>query len=63
MKRKELIEDVESLIAEYCNGCFVHQAHKEEYGRRFAHRFCITQCTVGEMLKKYGEKLSGNKKG
>ncbi|MFL6561863.1 MAG: zinc-finger domain-containing protein, partial [Bacillus sp. (in: firmicutes)] len=39
-------------------GCFLHQHLKKEDGRRAAHRFCITQCTVGEQLQEYGKKLS-----
>ncbi|WP_308435596.1 zinc-finger domain-containing protein [Neobacillus kokaensis] len=48
---------VESLIGEYCEGCFVHQQLKKEGGKRRAHRFCITQCTIGEKLREYGKKL------
>nr|WP_285889706.1 zinc-finger domain-containing protein [Neobacillus niacini] len=49
---------VESLLGQYCNGCFVHQQFKQDGGRRFAHRFCISQCTVGEKLQEYGKKLT-----
>ncbi|MEH7113440.1 zinc-finger domain-containing protein [Neobacillus niacini] len=56
--RKELFFHVESLLCQYCNGCFVHKQFKQEGGRRFAHRFCISQCTVGEKLQEYGKKLT-----
>ncbi|MFS0776380.1 zinc-finger domain-containing protein [Neobacillus sp. 3P2-tot-E-2] len=56
--RKELFNHVETLLAVYCNGCFVHQQFKQEGGRRFAHRFCISQCTVGEKLQEYGKRLT-----
>lgn len=55
--RKELLSQVESLMAEYCEGCFLHRHMKKEGGRRAAHRFCISQCTVGEKLQEYGKKL------
>ncbi|MEW9049901.1 MAG: zinc-finger domain-containing protein [Neobacillus sp.] len=55
--RRELLSNVEALMAQYCNGCLLHQHFKQEGGRRFAHRFCISQCTVGERLKEYGKKL------
>ncbi|WP_342432048.1 zinc-finger domain-containing protein [Neobacillus sp. FSL H8-0543] len=55
--RKELFTNVETLMSQYCNGCLLHQHFKEEGGRRFAHRFCISQCTVGEKLQEYGKKL------
>ncbi|MFF2450403.1 zinc-finger domain-containing protein [Neobacillus sp. NPDC058068] len=56
--RKELLGQVESLMNQYCDGCFLHQQLKKEGGRRLAHRFCISQCTVGEKLQEYGEKLT-----
>jgi len=56
--RKELLSHVETLITEYCEGCFLHKQLKKEGGRRLAHRFCITQCTIGEKLQEYGKKLS-----
>jgi hypothetical protein len=56
--RREVIENVESLLDQYCMGCFLNKSFKQEGGKRFAHRFCITQCTVGEKLKEFGKKLS-----
>ncbi|MDQ0197590.1 zinc-finger domain-containing protein [Neobacillus ginsengisoli] len=56
--RRELLSIVETLMGEYCEGCFLHRHLKKEGGRRLAHRFCITQCTVGEKLQEYGKKLS-----
>jgi hypothetical protein len=55
--RKELLTQVEALMSQYCDGCFLHLQLKKESGKRFAHRFCITQCTVGEQLKEYGRKF------
>ncbi|OLS37747.1 zinc-finger domain-containing protein [Bacillus sp. MRMR6] len=55
--RKELFNHVGALLAQYCDGCLLHKHFKQEGGRRSAHRFCISQCTVGERLKKYGKKL------
>jgi len=58
INRRELLSHVESLMAQYCEGCFLHQHMKKEGGRRAAHRFCISQCTVGEQLQEFGKKLS-----
>ncbi|MBV7508026.1 zinc-finger domain-containing protein [Bacillus sp. sid0103] len=58
LNRRELLSHVESLMTQYCEGCFLHQHLKKEGGRRAAHRFCISQCTIGEQLQKYGKKLS-----
>jgi hypothetical protein len=56
--RRQLIGNVESIMDQYCLGCFLNKYLKQEGGRRFAHRFCITKCTVGEKLKEFGKKLS-----
>ena len=58
VSRREMIEMVDSLMDQYCMGCFLKQFLKQEGGKRSAHRFCITQCTVGENLKEFGKKLS-----
>jgi hypothetical protein len=56
--RKELLNQVERIMQQYCEGCFLHRHLKKEGGRRAAHQFCISQCTVGEKLQEYGKKLS-----
>ncbi|RFU64079.1 zinc-finger domain-containing protein [Peribacillus saganii] len=58
MERKLLYEDVENILSEYCKECFVKSHFRKEHGRRFAHKFCISSCTVGEKLKLIGGKLS-----
>jgi hypothetical protein len=58
MIRRELLDHVEVLMNMYCEGCFLHKHLKKEGGRRVAHRFCITQCTIGEKLQEYGKKLN-----
>ncbi|WP_141434040.1 zinc-finger domain-containing protein [Bacillus sp. 03113] len=58
MNRKKILNEVEELIENYCKDCFLFKFHKEEKGRRYAHRFCISKCTVGEKIKNCGEKLS-----
>ncbi|AIM15375.1 MULTISPECIES: zinc-finger domain-containing protein [Neobacillus] len=56
--RKELLSQVENIMNEFCVGCFVHRQLKKECGKRTAHRFCISQCTVGEKIKEFGKKLN-----
>lgn len=59
--RKELLSHVEALMVHYCEGCFLHHHFKMEGGRRLAHRFCISQCTIGEKIQEYGKNLSSKK--
>lgn len=61
MERKKLMQEADELMKEFCQDCFLYQHNKTEYGKRNAHRFCISQCTVGNKLKEYGEKLSESK--
>jgi hypothetical protein len=58
MERKKLFKEVDSLINFYCEGCFIKTTLQKENSKTFAHRFCIEKCTIGEMLKQYGNKLS-----
>jgi len=58
LDRKQLFEEVDSLLETYCNGCFLKAAFRKEKGKTYAHQFCISACTVGEKLKSYGKKLS-----
>ncbi|MEH7441617.1 zinc-finger domain-containing protein [Bacillus sp. JJ1122] len=57
LTRKEILAEVETLLSTYCNGCFLKKHHQVEKGKRFAHRFCITECTVGNQIKSCGNRL------
>ncbi|NSL52632.1 zinc-finger domain-containing protein [Calidifontibacillus erzurumensis] len=57
MDRKQVIEKVGYLLDTYCNGCFLAQYHRKEFGKKYAQSFCIHKCTVGCELKSYGKKL------
>ncbi|PKG24065.1 zinc-finger domain-containing protein [Niallia nealsonii] len=61
MERKKWMQEVEILMNDFCKDCFLYGHHKNEKGKRYAHRFCISQCTVGEKIKAYGEKMMGEK--
>ncbi|OLN23189.1 zinc-finger domain-containing protein [Domibacillus antri] len=58
MSRTELLNEVEDLLNMYCKDCLVKAALRKEKGKIAAHKFCISECTVGEKLKQYGDKLS-----
>jgi hypothetical protein len=57
VKKQEILANLNKVQAYYCQDCFLHRELKREKGRRYAHRFCITQCTVGEKIKEYGDLL------
>ncbi|KXT21417.1 hypothetical protein UZ35_04150 [Heyndrickxia coagulans] len=58
MERKQLIREVDEILKTYCEGCFLKSHFRKTRGKKYAHQFCIRQCTVGEKLKKYGDRLS-----
>ncbi|HYK72875.1 MAG TPA: zinc-finger domain-containing protein, partial [Pseudoneobacillus sp.] len=55
--KQDILAKLDQIQMHYCQDCFLHKQFKLEKGRRYAHRFCITQCTVGEKIKDFGEKL------
>ncbi|MCR8846871.1 zinc-finger domain-containing protein [Rossellomorea sp. SC111] len=58
MNRKEVVDKVDELIDTYCNDCLLKAHFRKEYGKTYAHRFCIEQCTIGEQIRHYGECLN-----
>ncbi len=58
LERKLIIEQISEILDTYCQDCFVKSNFRKEYGKTYAQSFCIHTCTVGNLLKKYGENLS-----
>ncbi|MEH6942590.1 zinc-finger domain-containing protein [Bacillus sp. JJ722] len=57
-ERQLLLQQIEETLTLYCNGCFLHSHHKKDFGRTYAHQYCLSSCTIGEELKSFGEKLN-----
>ncbi|MGM7722001.1 zinc-finger domain-containing protein [uncultured Metabacillus sp.] len=58
MNKKQTLQELSEILDTYCVNCLLKKHFREEYGKRFAHSFCINQCTVGQKIKEVGEKLS-----
>ncbi|MBM7647924.1 hypothetical protein JOC78_000864 [Bacillus ectoiniformans] len=58
MDRKQLYLEVEDLLQTYCDQCLLKATFRKEHGKAYAHKFCISKCTVGEKLKRCGDQLS-----
>ena len=58
LDRKVIYNEVEEILEQYCKGCFLYKQNRKDRGRNFAHRFCISSCTVGEKMRQCGEKLT-----
>ena len=55
-KRMMLLDEVNRTLQDYCEGCFLYRTHRKEHGRLYAHKFCLSYCTVGQKLKEVGNK-------
>jgi hypothetical protein len=62
MDKKMIRLKVGEILDTYCDGCFLKKYHRELYSKGYAQSFCINQCTVGEQLKTYGDKLTEQKR-
>ncbi|EWH21974.1 zinc-finger domain-containing protein [Bacillus haynesii] len=58
MDKKEIFKELTHLQDTYCEGCFIKKHFRKEYGKTYAHAFCISKCTVGEKLRIYGDVLT-----
>lgn len=52
-----IVQDIDELTEQFCEGCFVKTQLRKEHGKANAHRFCIEKCTVGEQLQFLGQEL------
>ncbi|MBA4536152.1 zinc-finger domain-containing protein [Bacillus aquiflavi] len=46
---------LQETLTNYCNHCFLSKHDKKEFGRSYAHRFCMIKCTVSSKLKHTGK--------
>lgn len=58
MRKKQTLQELSEILDTYCVDCLLKKHFREEYGKRYAHSFCINQCTVGQKIKEVGTKLS-----
>lgn len=58
MRKKQTLQELSDILDTYCVDCLLKKHFREEYGKRYAHSFCINQCTVGQKIKEVGTKLS-----
>lgn len=46
------------MLTTYCEGCFVRTQIRKDEGKTAAHRFCISNCTIGTQLQFLGNELN-----
>ncbi|KFL43220.1 hypothetical protein CH76_07895 [Lysinibacillus sp. BF-4] len=55
---KAIVENIDALQDTYCRDCPVKQALREDKGKRGAHHFCISACSIGKKLQQLGTQLT-----
>ncbi|MBU9674786.1 zinc-finger domain-containing protein [Planococcus sp. CP5-4] len=58
MKKVSIINEIDEILNTYCEGCFVKAQLRKDEGKTAAHRFCISECTVGTQLQFLGQELN-----
>ncbi|RNF40454.1 zinc-finger domain-containing protein [Planococcus salinus] len=58
MNKVSIINEIDEMLNTYCEGCFVKKQIRKEQGKTAAHRFCISDCTVGSQLQFLGNELN-----
>lgn len=58
MDKLSIINEIDCMMQTYCEGCFVRKQIRKEQGKTAAHRFCISNCTVGSQLQFLGTELN-----
>lgn len=58
MKKITIINEIDEMLNTYCEGCFIKTQLRKDQGKTAAHRFCISNCTVGSQLQFLGDELN-----
>ena len=61
MKHTDIMNEIDHLLQTYCDGCLVKAQLRRERGKTNAHHFCIKDCTVGDEIKEFGQRLIESK--
>lgn len=58
VNRIEIMNEIDEVMDRYCHGCLLKQALNTERGKTAAHRFCISECTIGDQLRFLGNEMN-----
>ncbi|QHJ71188.1 MULTISPECIES: zinc-finger domain-containing protein [Planococcaceae] len=58
MNKLTIINEIDEMLNTYCEGCFVRTQIRKDEGKTAAHRFCISNCTIGTQLQFLGNELN-----
>ncbi len=58
INRVEIMGEIDEIMDKYCNDCLLKKALNQERGKTAAHRFCISECTIGDQLRFLGNEMN-----
>lgn len=58
MNKLSIINEIDETMEMYCEDCFIRKQIRKDQGKTAAHRFCISNCTVGQQLQFLGNELN-----
>lgn len=58
VERQTIMQEIDSVMDRYCEGCLVKKTLNKERGKTAAHRFCIQTCTIGDQLRFLGSEMN-----
>lgn len=58
MDRSIIFNEIDAVIDTYCEGCLLKKHLTKDKGKTAAHKFCITDCTIGDQLRFIGNELN-----
>ncbi|WP_404403416.1 zinc-finger domain-containing protein [Jeotgalibacillus malaysiensis] len=58
MEKQTAISAVDDLMSTYCKGCPIKKQLRAEKGKLHAHKFCISECSIGLKIKEIGRLLT-----
>lgn len=56
--RTEIMGEIDQILDKYCRDCLLKKTLNRERGKTAAHRFCISECTIGDQLKFLGNEMN-----
>jgi hypothetical protein len=51
------LDRINQLETRYCKECLIKKIKRNEESRTEAHKFCITQCSIGLRIRSHGNQL------
>lgn len=55
--KQETLYKINQLEEKYCHGCLLKKINRDRGNRTSAHKFCISQCSVGLKIRSHGNQL------